>query len=136
MTKQEKTVRRNGKLLAELKKQTGLSGATLFFALKLGIIGIIETPKKKQQKNTKLSPEQKAKELVGKFMQHANWGKMEDEEFQRNEAKACALIAVDEILAENDIIHHKTDPYNSDTMTDLDERDHYWQKVKTEIQSL
>ena len=64
-------------------------------------------------------PKEKAKELVDKFMNHSWNG--EDNLWTEN-AKQCALIAVDEIL-------------NAVT-TIADKKYDYWQQVKTEIQNL
>ena len=66
-----------------------------------------------------MTPKQKAKELVGKFIHHA-------ESFHDNHhAKQCALICVDEILKElkRGNIHRGT-VYK------------YWQEVKQEIEKL
>ena len=62
-----------------------------------------------------MSPKEKAKELVDKF---DGVGLQ-----MRNEAIACALICVDEILSINSIDK------------DLELSD-YWEEVKTEIQQL
>ena len=44
-----------------------------------------------------MTPKDKAKELVNKFIPHVQWKLGQDEIIQR--AKRCALIAVDEILS-------------------------------------
>jgi hypothetical protein len=65
-----------------------------------------------------MTPKEKAKELVDKFMPHSNGNS------NNNEAKQCALIAVDEILNNNKILFE--DVLN----------DQYWQEVKQEIELL
>ena len=69
-----------------------------------------------------MTPKEKAKELVNKFIPHVQWKLGQDEIIER--AKRCALIAVDEILnEENDFIQTKWH-YN------------YWEEVKNEINKL
>ena len=67
-----------------------------------------------------MTPKEKAKELVAKFMPHSTGNS------NRNEAIECALIAVDEILkvCENEISHCSDKTY------------FYWQEVKQEIEKL
>jgi hypothetical protein len=60
-----------------------------------------------------MTPKEKAAELVDK-MYHYQWR-------EKERAKQCALIAVDEILNAH--------------LFDLDEKQ-YWQQVKTEIENL
>jgi hypothetical protein len=64
------------------------------------------------------TPKEKAIELVDKFMPHSSGNS------NNNEAKQCALIAVDEILNNNKILFE--DVLN----------DQYWQEVKQEIELL
>jgi hypothetical protein len=67
-----------------------------------------------------MTPKEKAKELVAKFMPHSTGNS------NRNEAIECALIAVDEILkvCENEISHCSDKTY------------FYWEEVKQEIEKL
>ena len=69
-----------------------------------------------------MTPKEKATELVYKY-----WGKgiTNDKEI----AKQCALIAVQEILSVIDGLF--TEPY----LDSLDEKE-YWQQVRTEIENL
>lgn len=68
-----------------------------------------------------MTPKEKAKELVDKFSPLAkNWDCYNDEPLDENNAKQCALIAVDEII---------------NAGKDVDEfSDSYWQQVKQEIE--
>jgi len=63
-----------------------------------------------------MTPKEKAKELVDNFLPHSTGNS------NINEAKQCALIAVDEII---DLVKH----------IDVDSED-YWQEVKQEIINL
>jgi hypothetical protein len=67
-----------------------------------------------------MTPKDKAKELVDKFMPHSNGNS------NNNEAKQCALIAVDEICEA--INWHEFQVPN--------EEFNYWNRVKLEIQRL
>jgi hypothetical protein len=65
-----------------------------------------------------MTPKLKAKSLVDKYWIYLRAGLLYDEE-AKEDAKHCALIAVDEILEECVL-----------------ERDWYWEKVKQEIEKL
>jgi hypothetical protein len=65
-----------------------------------------------------MTPKEKAKELTDKYWIYLRAGLLYDEE-AKEDAKHCALIAVDEILEECVL-----------------ERDWYWEKVKQEIEKL
>lgn len=67
-----------------------------------------------------MTPKKKAKELVDKFYEILPYWVNEQD------AKQCALIAVDEILSEI---------YSNNFITS-DNRRIYWQQVKTEIELL
>jgi hypothetical protein len=77
-----------------------------------------------------MSPKEKADELVLKFKKYAYYPKTNDDEVfinqLNNNAKSCALIAVDEIL--NVISENTIEPF----VFDID----YWQEVKQEIEKL
>lgn len=70
-----------------------------------------------------MSPKEKAKELVEEFDETLTYLE------SKQKAKACALIAVDEL-----IIHSR----NTAIVYDLsfDESENYWTKVKNEIELL
>jgi hypothetical protein len=73
-----------------------------------------------------MTPKEKADELFGKYAMYLRANLMYDEE-ANEDAKECALIAVDEIIASNPIA--------------FDEQDNciakqWWQEVKTEIEKL
>ena len=77
-----------------------------------------------------MNPQDKAKELVEKFIQHmpledAEHGVTETMFLQYEKAKQCALIAVDEII-EWERINFGTNTKATD----------YWQQVKQEIEKL
>jgi hypothetical protein len=82
-----------------------------------------------------MTPKEKAKELVDKFYQTTpNEAWINEplgiaEEYKAwNQAKQCALIAVDEILQSNPII------FREDNSIMLNKS--YWQDVKKEIEAL
>jgi hypothetical protein len=73
-----------------------------------------------------MTPKEKAKELFGKYAMYLRANLRYDEE-ANEDAKECALIAVDEIIASNPIA--------------FDEQDNciakqWWKEVKTEIEKL
>ena len=70
-----------------------------------------------------MTPKEKAKELVDKFVQYTP----AEEEYEFPYAKQCALIAVDEIISE-------IEP--SVTMDVIEARIKYWEEVKQEIEKL
>ena len=71
-----------------------------------------------------MTPKEKAKELIDKFSPLAkNWDCYNDEPLEENNAKQCAIIALDEIMK----ICSEFDPWCG-----LD----YWYKVKQEIEKL
>lgn len=69
------------------------------------------------------TPKEKAKELVDKYWIYLRAGLLYDEE-AKEDAKHCALIAVDEIL--------KVASFYNDTQGEVT----YWQEVKEEIEKL
>ena len=73
-----------------------------------------------------MTPEQKAKELFGKYAMYLRANLMYDEE-ANEDAKQCALIAVDEIIEANPIAFDEDD--------NCIEKQ-WWQEVKTEIEKL
>jgi hypothetical protein len=70
-----------------------------------------------------MTPKLKAKELVDKYWIYLRAGLLYDEE-AKDDAKHCALIAVDEIL--------KVASFYNDTQDEVT----YWQEVKQEIEKL
>jgi hypothetical protein len=68
-----------------------------------------------------MTPREKAKELVNKFIQYTP----ANEEFEFIYAKKCALIAVDEIIKE---VTPKVSLYTYQLQ--------FWQEVKKEIENL
>jgi hypothetical protein len=69
------------------------------------------------------SPKEKAKELTDKYWIYLRAGLLYDEE-AKEDAKHCALIAVNEIL-------------NNDGFTQFDiYLTEYWEQVKTEIEKI
>ena len=85
-----------------------------------------------------MTPKQKADELVEKFLPVAlnnEFGKSESQA-QLDNAKQCALIAVEEILQELNLLHkpHYTLFEHSDgSCEDGTDRAEFWQQVKQEI---
>jgi hypothetical protein len=74
-----------------------------------------------------MTPKQKAEELVLKYLRIDNNTK---EWFNKHIAKQCALVAVDEILNNNNKI-----PGNVNGLHTF-ENTSYWQQVKQEIEKL
>jgi hypothetical protein len=72
-----------------------------------------------------MTPQEKAKELYSKFLRYVP----AEEEFEHEYAKQCALIAVDEILNNNNKIPGLL---TQDTMHNT----WFWQEVKKEIEKL
>jgi hypothetical protein len=74
-----------------------------------------------------MTPKEKANELVQKFRSfaHADWNERNGFEGETDNAKQCALIAVDEVL---------NCTKNGLGLTVYSRE--YWQQVKTEIENL
>jgi hypothetical protein len=70
-----------------------------------------------------MTPKEKAKELVDKYWIYLRAGLLYDEE-AKDDAKHCALIAVDEIL--------KVASFYNDSQAEVT----YWEEVKEEIEKL
>lgn len=90
----------------------------------------------KQQKNTiqkplkktNMTPKEKAKELLDKFIPHTRvFHDVLGWEDYIDSAKQCALIAVDEIMTALTVIH-----YGMQYLSAID----YWEGVKQEIEKL
>jgi hypothetical protein len=73
-----------------------------------------------------MTPKLKAKELVDKYWIYLRAGLLYDEE-AKEDAKHCALIAVDELIEEQRI-----EEYNNGTWHRLN----YWIEVKQEIEKI
>ena len=73
-----------------------------------------------------MTPEQKANELFGKYAMYLRANLMYDEE-ANEDAKQCALIAVEEIIKSNPIAFDEDDNCIAKQ---------WWQEVKTEIEKL
>ena len=67
-----------------------------------------------------MTPKEKAEELVGRYAMYLRANLMHDEE-ANEDAKQCALIAVDEIR---------------DNIALISEIQNYWREVKQEIEAL
>jgi hypothetical protein len=91
-----------------------------------------------------MTPKEKAQEIINKFRHYSNgykWtttvaGKsvvLVDTEMQVNNAKQCALIAVDEILDATKTPTWNPDNWNEQTGFRYNK---YWQEVKQEIEKL
>ena len=65
-----------------------------------------------------MTPKEKAKELIDKFMPHSSG------DSNNNETKECALIAIDEIM--------KVVSFYNDTQAEY----YYWEEVQEEIEKL
>jgi hypothetical protein len=80
-----------------------------------------------------MTPKEKAKELVSKFQKQIFF-EVTNERLDIEEAKGCALIAVDEILKA--IPSEYLDEWKGETYMSINEDVEYYQKVKQEIQAL
>lgn len=77
-----------------------------------------------------LTPKEKAKELVDKFLYTENEYK---EYADYTQAKQCALIAVDEILKVTAPTIDRFEPYYQELPSEMTQE--YWQEVKQEIEN-
>jgi hypothetical protein len=75
-----------------------------------------------------MTPKEKAKELVDKYSVYTSGWNYDEL------AKQCALIAVDEILAE--VPTEILDTYKGETHFIINDRYLFWQEVKQEIEKL
>ena len=75
-----------------------------------------------------ITPQEKAKELVDKYYTKMN-PNAPDCNISFNQAKQCALIAVDEIIKTDMLI-------DEDVYVESPSYLQYWQQVKTEIEKL
>jgi len=73
-----------------------------------------------------MTPKEKAQELFGKYAMYLRANLRYDEE-ANEDAKECALIAVDEIIASNPIAFDEDDNCIAKQ---------WWQEVKTEIEKI
>ena len=73
-----------------------------------------------------MTPKEKAQELFGKYAMYLRANLMYDEE-ANEDAKQCALIAVEEIIKSNPIAFDEDDNCIAKQ---------WWQEVKTEIEKL
>jgi hypothetical protein len=71
-----------------------------------------------------MTPQQKAEELFNKYCIYLRAGLLYDDE-ARQDAKECALIAVDEVIEEQE-------KYNNGSFYPSN----YWNEVKTEIEKI
>jgi hypothetical protein len=80
-----------------------------------------------------MTPKEKAKKLTFKFMKIDSDSQQFDEfEMKLFYAQRCALIAVDEVIQQWEVI----DTYISDFGGKLNQSLKYWQEVKQEIEKL
>jgi hypothetical protein len=83
-----------------------------------------------------MTPKEKAQELVDRFREFADGTDAETDRYSPNiekqNAKQCALIAIDEIL--NNAV--KYNAYDGVINNELWADDEYWQEVKKEIEKL
>ena len=81
-----------------------------------------------------MTPKEKAKELVSKYITNQNSWYLENlvDGLRVAQAKQCALIAVDEIIQQWEVI----DTYIADFGGELNQSLKFYQQVKQEIQAL
>lgn len=75
--------------------------------------------------------EQEAERIIELFLPHSNWGKMEDEDVQMENAKACAEILCNKMIEEFGIKF----PPSSNENKFMSERKGYWNQVLEIIKS-
>jgi hypothetical protein len=73
-----------------------------------------------------MTPKEKAEELFNKYCIYLRAGLLYDDE-AREDAKQCTLIAIDELIEEQEI-----EQYNNGTCYRLN----YWNEVKQEIEKI
>ena len=80
-----------------------------------------------------MTPQEKAIEIIKKFIPHAQyWDCYNDELLEENHTKQCALIAVEEILKRTRSVDTMPSNYQK-----IDENTkEYWEQVKIEIEKL
>ena len=93
-----------------------------------------------RHKDLSMTPAETAKELVDKYWIHLRAGLLYDEE-AKEDAKQCALIAVNEIVNALPILRPTQDAVDylekySEIQTALDNLSYYWNEVKQEIEKL
>ena len=71
--------------------------------------------------------QQKAKELIEKFSKHLPYYTYND---NTNKAKQCAILCVDEIIDEIEVLQEDNNVYGTEN---LFTKTHFWQTVKQEI---
>lgn len=78
-----------------------------------------------------MSPEEKAKELIGRFVPHSkfNFGFGWSKEVETENAKACAIICCDEVIAE-------IEDLQQNCVMEFPMALEYWRQVKDKIISL
>jgi hypothetical protein len=80
-----------------------------------------------------MTPKEKARELTLKFMKiDSDSEKFDEFEMKLFYAQRCALIAVDEVIQQWEVI----DTYIADFGGQLNQSLKFWQEVKKEIQAL
>ena len=79
-----------------------------------------------------MTPKEKAEELVNKFREFADGIDFETDRYsprvEKEKAKQCAIIAVDEIAK---CTKHEKQKFENDRFSE-----HYWDEVKQEIEKL
>jgi hypothetical protein len=85
-----------------------------------------------------MTPKEKAKELVDKFRLHVLEKDFFGDNVEHDNAKQCALIAVDEILdlGLHEVGDYRNDQSSSDDFSTVTWYINYWQEVKQHIQQL
>ena len=75
-----------------------------------------------------MTPKEKAKELIAKFLEYAY---SDANDNQKTDAIQCALICVDEIIESSPSLPILSD--NGTYGSDIEESSKFWQEVKQEI---
>jgi hypothetical protein len=84
-----------------------------------------------------MTPKDKAQELVDKFIEHTmEFDELDGYVEDKDNAKQCALIAVDELIKNQEKITKNLNRYLSIANIEIQDTGDFWQEVKQEIEKL
>jgi hypothetical protein len=83
-----------------------------------------------------MTPKEKADELVNKFFNYCSYEWWEGQEGHKENMKQCALIAVDEMIAELAYIRTHNEEIDEKIDLEIDQRQDFLIQVEKEIKAL
>jgi hypothetical protein len=83
-----------------------------------------------------MTPKEKAIELLNKFYNHCSYEWWEGEEGHKENMKLCALIAVDEMIAELAFIRNYDEEIDEKMIIKIDQRQDFLIEIEKEIEAL